>query len=139
MTQTQDIRWQQRFNNYMRAMALLRDALAMKPLAEFSALEREGIVQRFEYCYELGWKTLKDYLEYMGVYLEQSTPRFVVKKAFEANIIADGKAWIAMIEARNLMAHTYDQKAFERIVSAIKEQYFPTLDILHDFFLSKRV
>jgi nucleotidyltransferase substrate binding protein (TIGR01987 family) len=65
--QNPDIRWQQRFQNFDRAFVLLRSALQDRPLDEYSALEQEGIIQRFEYAYELAWKTMKDYLEANGV------------------------------------------------------------------------
>ena len=69
-----DIRWQQRFHNFDRAFSLLRTALASKPLEEFYDLEQEGIIQRFEYSYELAWKTMKDYLEGSGIDLSCNTP-----------------------------------------------------------------
>ena len=67
--QPTDVRWQQRFQNFRRAFTLLREALENKNIDDYSDLEREGIIQRFEYTFELGWKTLKDYLEFNGVNL----------------------------------------------------------------------
>ena len=55
-----DIRWKQRFENYEKALTLLREALV--DVESLSALEKEGAVQRFEFTFELGWKTLNDYL-----------------------------------------------------------------------------
>lgn len=123
-----ETRWQQRFENFERAFLLLRSALDQKSLNEFSDLEKEGIIQRFEYTYELAWKTLKDYLEYTGITLEQITPRNVIKQAYAANIIKDGQAWIEMLEHRNLMSHTYNQKTFEKAVAAISNNYLVILD-----------
>ena len=73
-----DIRWEQRFENFTRALGLLRDALARGP-GPLNQLEKEGVVQRFEYTLELAWKTIKDYLEASGVVLSAVTPRQVVK------------------------------------------------------------
>ena len=56
----EDIRWIQRFNNFKRAISLLRSALEERALSEYSNLEQEGIIQRFEYTLELAWKVLKD-------------------------------------------------------------------------------
>jgi nucleotidyltransferase substrate binding protein (TIGR01987 family) len=110
---------------------LLRTALESRELDGFSNLEREGLVQRFEYTFELAWKTLKDYLEYSGVVLEQVTPRFVIKAAFAARIIADGDAWIAMLAHRNLMTHTYDEAKFREAVEQIARRYVHALDQVH--------
>lgn len=128
-----DIRWKQRFDNFERAYLLLKSGLEEKPFDAFSMLEKEGIIQRFEYSYDLAWKVLKDYLEHTGVVLEQITPRDVIKKAFAANIIPDGKIWIAMVEHRNLMSHTYSQKAFETVIDAIRHHY---VDVLEQLFVS---
>ncbi|TAK72703.1 MAG: nucleotidyltransferase [Gammaproteobacteria bacterium] len=132
-----ELRWQQRFENFERAFILLRSALEQKSLGEFSDLEKEGIVQRFEYTYELAWKTLKDYLEYTGVVLEQITPRQVIKEAFAANVIHDGKVWIEMLEHRNLMSHTYNQKTFEKAIEAIARKYLAVLDQVYIFLKEK--
>ena len=51
-----DIRWQQRFQNFHKAFVKLEECLGEKELNE---LERNGVVQRFEFTLELGWKTLK--------------------------------------------------------------------------------
>ncbi len=55
-----DVRWKQRFQNFDRAFVLLREALERGPAA-LSPLEKEGVIQRFEYSFELAWKTLKDF------------------------------------------------------------------------------
>ncbi len=68
MNRNPDIRWQQRFDNFDRALGLLREALANGPAA-LNQLEKEGVVQRFEYTLELAWKTIKDYLEESRVVL----------------------------------------------------------------------
>ena len=59
-----------------------------------SDLEKEGLIQRFEYSYELAWKTMKDYLEEHGTNINPVTPRNVIKEAFSENIITDGQVWV---------------------------------------------
>jgi len=83
MTPSPDIRWQQRLQNFERALALLSEAMEGGPAA-LNQLEKEGAVQRFEYTLELAWKTLKDYLEASGIVLNAITPRQVIKDAFAA-------------------------------------------------------
>ena len=90
MNSNKDIRWIQRFQNFDRAFLLLRSALEERGLEQMSELEKEGLIQRFEYSYELAWKTMKDYLEEQGTIINPVTPRNVIKEAFSAQIIADG-------------------------------------------------
>lgn len=60
----EDIRWVQRFNNYRKALAQLTKFMERDSLNE---LEEQGLIKVFEYNFELGWKVLKDLLEYQGV------------------------------------------------------------------------
>ncbi len=133
-----DIRWKQRFHNFDRAFVLLREALERKPEA-LSLLEKEGVIQRFEYTFELAWKTLKDYLEEGGLVISPVTPRQVIKEAFAAKVISDGEGWINMLDHRNLLSHTYDHSVFEQAVKAIAEHYLPAMEKLHEFFIEKSV
>lgn len=137
MNQTPDIRWQQRLQNFDRALSLLEEALEHGPAA-LNQLEKEGVVQRFEYTLELAWKTLKDYLEASGIVLNAVTPRQVVKDAFVAKIVLDGQAWIDMIDHRNLLSHTYDPVNFEDAVAAIDDRYLTALRQVRDLLARKR-
>jgi len=129
----EDIRWKQRFENFERAFLLLRSAFEERPLEKYSVLEMEGIVQRFEYTFELAWKTLKDYLEDSGIVLLQITPKEVIKEAFAAKLIQDGQLWIDMLGERNALSHTYDFGRFQRAVQAIRSRYLQALDQAHLF------
>lgn len=127
-----DIRWQQRLTNFERALRLLREAMANGPEA-LNQLEKEGVIQRFEYCFELAWKTVKDYMEASGVVFDVVMPRQVIKDAFAAKVLEDGATWIAMLDHRNLLAHTYNPAVFEQAVDAIHQRYLPQLQELHRF------
>ncbi|MFO7153985.1 MAG: nucleotidyltransferase substrate binding protein [Caldicoprobacter oshimai] len=118
-----DIRWRQRFENFERAYKLLSSAIAN--FENLSLLEKEGLIQRFEYTFELAWKTLKDYLESQGVLA--GFPREVIKAAFHYGLIEDGDIWLDMLEKRNLMAHTYDEERFKLVVENIRESYYPAI------------
>jgi nucleotidyltransferase substrate binding protein (TIGR01987 family) len=132
MNPAPDIRWKQRFQNFDRAFVLLRDAMEKGPAA-LNQLEKEGVVQRFEYTFELAWKTLKDYLESGGFVFATVTPRQVMKEAFTAKVLADGQVWIDMLDHRNLLSHTYNLVGFENAVAAIHNRYLPAFDQLHEF------
>ena len=131
-----DIRWKQRFQNFDRAFILLRQAMLNGPAA-LNPLEKEGVVQRFEYSFELAWKTVKDFLEEGGIVFATVTPRQVLKDGFAAKIIADGQVWIDMLDHRNLLSHTYNAASFEKAVEAIHARYLPAMERLHEFFLKE--
>jgi len=133
-----DIRWQQRLTNFERALRLLREAMAEGPEA-LNQLEKEGVIQRFEYCFELAWKTVKDYMEASGIVFDVVMPRQVIKEAFAAKVLNDGATWIAMLDHRNLLSHTYDPVVIEQAVAAIHQRYLPQLEQLHTFLQQEAV
>jgi nucleotidyltransferase substrate binding protein (TIGR01987 family) len=136
MPEKQDVRWKQRFQNFDRAYGLLRGALASGP-DSLSLLEKEGVIQRFEYSFELAWKTIKDFLEEGGLVIAPITPRQVLKDAFAAKVIANGHVWINMLDNRNLLSHTYNFSIFEKAVESIAVHYLPAMEELHQFFLKE--
>jgi nucleotidyltransferase substrate binding protein (TIGR01987 family) len=132
MSETLDIRWKQRFESFDRSYVLLRSALENGPEA-LNALEKEGVIQRFEYCFELAWKTVKDYLEASGLVFATVTPRQVLKDAFAAKILKEGPVWMDMLDHRNLLSHTYDSTQFNIALDAIHRRYLNALAELHEF------
>ncbi|MEX2445654.1 MAG: HI0074 family nucleotidyltransferase substrate-binding subunit [Alkalispirochaeta sp.] len=127
MNASKDTRWQQRFENLERAFGLLQEAAGRQSLSD---LEAEGMVQRFEYTFELAWKTLKDFLELQG--FSVAYPRDVLKTAFQTELIAMGDAWFEMLDRRNEAAHTYDRERFVEITNAIRTRFLPALTALVD-------
>jgi nucleotidyltransferase substrate binding protein (TIGR01987 family) len=130
-------RWLYRFDNYKRAFVLLREGIATMEERPLSQLEKEGVIQRFEYTWELAWKLLKDYLEASGVVLATVTPAAVIKAAFAAKLIDDGDGWMRALDARNKMSHTYDVKVFEQIIQEIRSHHLILLDRLYRGMLQK--
>ena len=98
---------------------------------ELNQLEREGVIQRFEYTFELSWQLLKDRLEYDGVILASVTPRNVIREAAAAGLVADGQTWIDMLTDRNRMSHTYDFATFEAVIRNIRSRYLSLLNELY--------
>lgn len=124
MSNTDEIRWQQRLENFQKALAQLETACEKD---EYSDLERAGLVQMFEFSYELGWKTLKDLLFYEGY--DEKTPRAVIRRAFTANYFdeEDAELWLDALDKRNILSHTYEEEAAEEAVELIRNQYAPML------------
>ena len=127
MSNTDEIRWRQRFEHFEKALLLLQEALEDRSVEEYSKLEQEGIIQRFEYTFELAWKTVKDKLYYEGY--DEKTPRSVIRRAFEIEYITEDEAetWLDSLDKRNLLSHTYDEKTAKAALDAIVEEYYPML------------
>lgn len=118
----QDIRWRQRFSNYSKAIGQLIEFMEIEELNKF---EVQGLIQCFEYTFELAWKVMKDYLELEG--FEVKTPRSTIQTAFQIDLIEEGHTWIDALNKRNLMAHTYDEATTNEAEALIKESYYPQL------------
>jgi nucleotidyltransferase substrate binding protein (TIGR01987 family) len=122
---TPDIRWQQRFAHFQSALEQLKAAVA---LGDYSELEKQGLIQCFEYTYELGWNTLKDFLEDQGHSIRG--PKDAIQAAFRIGLISDGESWMRMFKSRNLTSHTYNRQIADEVVEAIRRQYFPLMAAL---------
>lgn len=126
-----DIRWEQRYDNFQRAVTNLEEALAQTVERGPGKLERQGIVKAFELAYELAWKTLQDYLRYQG-YEEITGPRAVLRLAFSERLIQDGELWGAMLRSRNEGAHIYSDTIAETLEQDIRSHYAAPLRLLAD-------
>lgn len=81
--------------------------------------EQAGIVQAFEYCYELSWKIIKRVLSSKGI--EVNSPKDTFREAGRNKIIEDVKKWFMFLETRNLTVHTYNVKILEEVMKIIPE------------------
>ncbi len=102
----------EKINQWQRALKTFQVALLKNP----SDLERDGAIQRFEYNFELAWKTLKTALEYLGVE-DCKSPRKALQSALINGYIAvdDEWIWVKMLEDRNRTAHTYNEQTAEEL------------------------
>ncbi len=132
---SEDIRWKQRFSNYQKALSQLQSAVELSEQRELSNLEKQGLIQSFEYTHELAWKTLKDFLEFRGstepIYGSKDTTRL----AFSYDLIDDGQVWMDMIKSRNLTSHTYDEQTVNEIVDLILGSYIVQFEKFEQKFL----
>lgn len=121
-----DFKRNQSFVNFEKAFLLLKDALRKNNLSE---LEKAGVIHYFEFTFELGWKTLKDYLQEMGV--EARFPRDTIKEAFTNGLIQDGDLWLDMLEKRNLMSHTYDEFTANQSFQMVRDEFIHGIEQLY--------
>lgn len=132
MSEINDIRWKQRFQNFARAFTLLEQAIGIDAPSE---VERAGLIQFFEMSFELAWKLLKDYLEVEGFTI--NSPRDALKQAFQAHLIEDGHIWIDALQDRNLTTHTYDEATAIVVENKIRHAYYPVLVKLYQDFSAR--
>lgn len=127
-----DIRWQQRFQNYGKALDQLTRFMDR---TELNDLEEQGLIQSFESNHELAWKTLKDFLEWRGVQ-NLFGSKDTTREAFKAGLLGDkeedGKVWMDMITSCNMTSHTYNEETTRKIITAIENDYY-------DAFIALRV
>jgi len=121
-----DTRWKQRFRNYERALATLEQAVRLAQERPLSELERQGLIQGFEFTHELAWNVLKDFLEDKGI-SGLIGSRDATRMAFKNGLIEDGEAWMDMIRERNLSTHTYNQDVAEHIAGNVLTRYYALL------------
>jgi nucleotidyltransferase substrate binding protein (TIGR01987 family) len=128
---TEDIRWKQRFDNFNRALHQLTLAVELSRQRPLSDLEKQGVIQGFEFVHELAWNVLKDFLEYEGIQGIVGS-RGAVREAFKRGLIEEGETWMDMIEKRNLSSHTYNLEIAAALVSAIIDSYHPAFLALQE-------
>jgi nucleotidyltransferase substrate binding protein (TIGR01987 family) len=126
-----DIRWVHRYNNYCKALKTLEDAVELSQTRNLSDLEEQGLIQGFEFTFELSWKLLKDYLESKG-FTDFHGSRDTFRLAFSQGLITDGVSWMKMIDDRNRTAHTYDEAVAEAVSSLVISDYISLFVTLRD-------
>ena len=122
-----------RFDNFDKAFKLLEEIVNEAAKQPLTRIEEEGMVQRFEYTWELAWKTMRDYLESGGMKISPVNALTVTREAIATRLVVDGQGWLDALNDRNLMSHTYDEKQFEEITQKIKNHYYGIVKDLHTF------
>ena len=125
----QDIRWKQRFTNFLSALSALTEAVELSRVRALTNLEQQGLIRAFEFTHELGWKVLKDYLEYQGI-SDLVGSRDASRLAFQNGLVKDGDAWMRMIQARNQTSHTYNLAVARDVAEKILVEFYPEFQAL---------
>ena len=122
----EDIRWKQRFANYKKALLTVQDAVALFRQRGLSKLEKQGLIQGFEFTFELAWNVMKDFLENEGI-TGIIGSKGAIRQSFNRGLISDGQVWMDMIEGRNLSAHSYSEETAEKLVGKISTLFYEQL------------
>jgi len=123
-------RFQERKSDFNKSLLKLKEGLN-EPETEIVI---DGILHRFEFTFELSWKMIKDYLEYLGISEKTGSPREIIKLAFKHGIIKQGDEWIDMMLSRNSLSHLYDENMSRNIYEKIKHKYIILLEQLSKDF-----
>jgi nucleotidyltransferase substrate binding protein (TIGR01987 family) len=143
-----DIRWEQRFSNFSKAMDKLQQSVEyINKTYEISGdsdedeildeMMKEGLIQRFEYTHELAWNVMKDYAEYQGNPTIGGS-RDASREALQLKIIVDGEIWMDMLKSRNKTSHTYNEETANEIYYKILKEYYPAFEKFRNMMETKR-
>jgi nucleotidyltransferase substrate binding protein (TIGR01987 family) len=138
----QDVRWKQRFSNFIRALDKFSEAIkyvnnCKESNAVVSDIVKEGLIQRFEYTHELAWNVMKDYAEYQGNNTIAGS-RDASREAFVMKLVDNGEVWMEMIQVRNETSHTYNSEIIEGIFSRIINDFYPAFLQFKNIMESKK-
>ncbi|MGP9833619.1 nucleotidyltransferase substrate binding protein [Marinobacter sp. NSM] len=118
----QDVRWLQRFSNFKKAFGQLDSAVQLCQTRDLSDLEKQGLIQAFEYTYELSCNTIRDYFRWQGN-ANIAGSRDAIREAFANGLIEDGEGWMRMLKDRNRTSHTYNEETAREILENVLTQY----------------
>jgi nucleotidyltransferase substrate binding protein (TIGR01987 family) len=128
-----DIRWEQRFSNFQKALRKLTEAINyiekegkgadVESSEILDEIVKEGLIQRFEYTYEMAWNVMKDYASYQGN-TNIAGSRDAIRYAFSSGLVEDGDVWMDMIKSRIKTSHTYNEETANEIFQKILNEYY---------------
>lgn len=111
-----------KLTNFSKAIQRLREAVQEFEKNRDNDVIRDGVIQRFEFTYELAWKTTKEYLEELGI-VDRNSPKAVIKEAYVQRLLISETNWLLMISDRNMTSHVYKEEMAKEIVERITKLY----------------
>lgn len=115
--------------NFLKAQERLKEAVSELKQEHASDVVRDGVIQRFEFTYELAWKTTKEYLQNIGI-VDVNSPKMVLKEAYGQQLIINEKIWLLMLNDRNLTSHIYKEDMAIDIADRIVNYYVDEFESL---------
>ena len=128
-------RWEQKLNSYRKALSRLAEVVNVAKNRQLNEFEADGMIQRFEFTFELAWKLMKSYAEYQGTDKEIMGSRDAIRWAYENKLVANSNVWMEMVKRRNDTSHTYDENTAAEVVLRIKDSYY---QVFVDFYEKMR-
>jgi nucleotidyltransferase substrate binding protein (TIGR01987 family) len=119
---TNGVRWKQRFENFKNARKQFMVGLELSRLRGLSSLEKQGLIQAFEFTQEMSWKVLQDYLKHQGI-KDVVGSRDAFRLAYQNQLVSNGELWLDTILTRNQTSHLYDESILDEVFEKVVNQY----------------
>lgn len=117
-------RYQERFADFKNALSRFKEGLDRA----IDDLHRDGVIQRFEFTFELSWKVMKEWLASKDI--KALNPKDVIRESVNQELIIDGNLWSDLQDSRNLTSHTYNQKTAAEVYDVLRTIALPTFNAL---------
>ena len=124
-------KWGERLSTYQNAIDRLTEVITLSRQHPLNQFERDSLVKRFEFSYEMAWKLMMSYEKDNGI-TEILGSKDVIRQAFRLSIVKNGEAWLEMVDARNRTSHLYDEEMATDAADEIIHTYYPLLVELRD-------
>ena len=129
-------KWYERLTVYVNAIDRLTEVIALSRQRALNQFERDSLIKRFEFSYEMAWKLMMSYEKENGI-TEVLGSKDVIRQAFKLSLVKNGEAWLEMVDARNRTSHLYDEEMVIDVVDEIIYTYHPLLIELRDIMTQK--
>lgn len=117
-------KWLERLSIFTKAVGRLAEVIDISRQRKLNPFERDSLIKRFEFSYEMAWKLMMSYEKSNGI-VEIHGSKDVVRRAYSMAIIENGEAWLEMIDARNSTSHLYDEEMAADVIDEIIHTYYP--------------
>lgn len=118
-------RWEQKLESYTKALKRLAQIVNESRKRPLSDIERDGMIQRFEFTHELAWKVMMSFCKFQSPEETLFGSKDSTRWAYERGLITNGDVWMQMIVSRNYTSHNYDDDESAATAKAIVNDYFP--------------
>ena len=117
-------KWIERLDIFSRALDKLSNVVTLSRQHTLNEYERDSLIKRFEFTYEMAWKLMMSYEKWSGI-SQILGSRDVIRHAAAQGLIDNGEAWLDMIDARNQTSHTYDEDMATDLADFIIHTHYP--------------
>ncbi|MBE6745874.1 MAG: toxin-antitoxin system, antitoxin component [Ruminococcaceae bacterium] len=114
-------KFSEKLDKFCDAINRLEESIEEYEVCSLSSA-RDGVIQRFEFCTELAWKSAREFLISEG-YVDLNSPKSVMRQVYADNLITDEQGWLELLQARNLTSHIYDENTAGEVFENIKNKY----------------